>query len=359
MELWLALKLILGNKKKAVFPFLAVTLGITALIITLSISLGGKIVIEQNLSSLGGNRILIGGDTLSKRDMDMVENYPVVEYALFPGGRVKQDDTIFIAHSKKALKTLGLRNLNKNEVIIDKNQYKDKNIGGIIKLNVNSHERRFLIEDMYQEKNPFELMKKGNRIIMSQNEFQELFGIYKYNSMIISFCKDEEPSDYVNLLIKRLNRNRGGISNLKLLETPAVYKKIEKIKTMVNRTLSIIAFVSLALGAFGILNLIGNNVAGRSGHIGILRAMGMKINNIIKIFIFEALIISIIGSFTGIILGITGSIIIGKVIGIYPVFRLFQISVSLILSLGIGIIMGVYPTRQINKESVVKILKGE
>ena len=359
MELWLALKFILGNKKKAVFPFLAVTLGITSLIITLSISLGGKIVIEQNLSSLGGNRIMIGGDTLSKWDMDMVENYPVVEYTVFPKGRVEQDNNIFIAYSKKALKTLGLRDLNENEVIIDKNQFKDKNIGEIIKLNVNSYERRFLIEDMYEEKNPFELMKKGNRIIMSQREFQELFGIYKYNSMIISFYKGEDPNDYANFFIKKLNKYRGGNSNLKLLETPAVYKRIEKIKVMVNRTLSLIAFVSLALGAFGILNLIGNNVRGRSGHIGILRAMGMKINNIIMVFILEALTISIIGSFAGIVLGITGSMIIGKLIGIHPVFRFFQISVSLILSLGIGIIMGVYPTRKINKESVVKILKGE
>ncbi|MFA6708900.1 MAG: ABC transporter permease [Fusobacterium sp.] len=359
MELWLALKFILGNKKKAVFPLLAVISGITALIITLSISLGGKIIINENLSSLGGNRIIIGGDTLSKRDMDMVESYPFVEYAMFPGGRIEEDDTFYISYSKKALKTLNLKNLNKNEVIIDKNQYRDKHIGDTIELKINSYKRKFTVGDIYEEKNPFELMKNGNRIIMSQNEFQELFNIYKYNSMIISFNRDEDPGDYVQGLINRLNRNKGSYSNLKLLETPAVYKRIEKIKKMVNRTLGLIAFVSLALGAFGILNLIGNNVKGRSKHIGILRAMGMKINNIIKIFIFEALIISIIGSFTGIILGITGSIIIGKIIGIYPVFRLFQISISLILSLGIGIIMGVYPTRQINKESVVKILKEE
>ena len=359
MELWLALKFILGNKKKAVFPLLAVISGITALIITLSISLGGKIVIDQDLSSLGGNRIIIGGDTLSKRDMDMVESYPFVEYAMFPRGRVKEDNNIYIAYSKKALSTLALKNLNKNEIIIDKNQYRDKSIGDTLELKINSYGRRFLIKDVYEEKNPFELMKKGNRIIMSQGEFQELFNVYKYDSMIISFYKDENPDDYVQGLINRLNKNKGVYSNLKLLETPEVYKKIIKIKKMVNRTLGLIAFVSLALGAFGILNLIGNNIRGRSKHIGMLRAMGMKIDNIIKIFILEGVIISLVGSFVGIILGITGSFLIGKLININPVFNMFQLSFSLILSLGIGIIMGVYPTRKINRESVIKILKGE
>lgn len=359
MELWLALKFILGNKKKAVFPLLAVISGITALVITLSISLGGKIIIDENLSSLGGNRIIIGGDVLSKRDMDMVESYPFVEYVMFPGGRIEEDNTFYISYSKKALRTLGLKNLNNNEVIIDKNQYKDKHIGDTIELKINSYKRKFIVGDIYEEKNPFELMKKGKRIIISQNEFQELFNIYKYNSMIISFNRDEDPSDYVQGLINRLNRNKGSYSNLKLLETPAVYKRIEKIKKMVNRTLGIIAFVSLALGAFGILNLIGNNVKGRSKHIGILRAMGMNIKNIVKIFILEGVIISLVGSFVGIILGITGSFLIGKLININPVFNMFQLSFSLILSLGIGIIMGVYPTRKINRESVIKILKGE
>ncbi|MDP0506687.1 MAG: FtsX-like permease family protein [Fusobacterium sp. JB019] len=359
MEFWLALKMILGNRRKVIFPLFAVISGITALIITLSISRGGEMIINNNLSSLGENRIIIGGDSLSRRDMNMIENYPFVEYAMFPRARVRVDDVIFIGYSKKALKTLGLNNLKNNEIIIDKNQYKDKNIGDVLLLTINNFERKFIVKDLYEEKNPFELMKKGYRIIVSQNKFQELFNIYKYDSMIISFDKDENPEDYAQGLINKLKLSKGGYSNLRLLETPEVYKKVVKIKKMVNRTLGIIAFISLALGAFGILNLIGNNIKARSKHIGILRAMGMGIKNITKVFILEAVIISSVGSFVGIFLGITGSFVIGKLISIYPVFNLFQISLSLLLSLGIGIFMGVYPTRKINSESIIKILKGD
>ncbi|MFK4785451.1 ABC transporter permease [Fusobacterium sp. MFO224] len=359
MEFWLALKMILGNKKKVIFPLLAVISGITALIITLSISRGGEMIINNNLSSIGENRIMIGGDSLSKRDMDMIENYPFVEYAMFPRARVKLEDTYFIAYSRKALKTLGLNNLRNNEIIIDKKQYKDKNIGDVLSISLNGNERRFIVRDMYEEKNPFELMKEGYRIIVSQDEFEELFNMYNYDSMIISFDENENPEDYVQGLINKLSLNKGGYSNLRLLETPEVYKKIVKIKKMVNRTLGIIAFVSLALGAFGILNLIGNNIKARSKHIGILRAMGMEKNNVVKTFILEAVIISLVGSFIGIFLGVTGSFLIGKLINIYPVFNVFQILFSLLLSLGIGILMGVYPTKRINSESIIKILKGD
>lgn len=359
MELWLAIKFILGNKRKMIFPFMSVLVGIMSLVITLSLSKGGEELINNSLSSLGENRILIGEDVLTKYDMEIIESYPFVQYALFPQGRIKEEGNIFIAYSKKALNKLNLNYLKDNEVIIDKNQYPKKEIGDIISFKINDQRREFYVKDIYQEKNPFELMKKGNRIIISQENFEKLFNKRIYNSMIISFYENENPEDYAGPLINKLKENTFGKSNLKLLETPKVYKKIIKIKKMVKITLSIISIISLSLGAFGILNLIGNNIKARSKHLGILRAMGMSKRRIVKVFLFEASIIALIGSLLGIILGILGSYLIGKLINIYPVFNITQILISLLLSIGIGITMGMYPTKKINKESVVKILKGD
>lgn len=355
----MALKFILRNKKKAAFPLLSVIAGISALIITLSISNGGKEMIANDLSSLGENRVIIGGDILSTRDMKLLENYPFVQYTMFPEATLNEGEIKYIGYSKKAIKTLGLRSIKKNEVIIDKNQFPNVKMGEVISLKVNNYNKKFVVKDFYKEKNPFKLMKKGKRVILSQETFQMFFEKYNYRQMIVSFESDENPNDYINFLMDQIKRNKGVSYNIEVLETPEVFKKVIKIKKMVNITLKIISVVSLLIGAFGIFNLIGNNIKMRSSYIGILRAMGMETRRIVRIFILESSIIASLGSIIGIILGTLGSFIIAKLININPVFNIFQISLSLFLSLSMGILLGVYPTRSLMEENIVEMLKGE
>lgn len=148
MELWLAIKFILGNKRKMIFPFMSVLVGIMSLVITLSLSKGGEELINNNLSSLGENRVLIGEDVLTKYDMEIIESYPFVQYALFPQGRIKEEGDIFIAYSRKALDKLNLNYLKDNEVIIDKSQYPKKEVGDIMSFNVNDKRRDFYVKDI-------------------------------------------------------------------------------------------------------------------------------------------------------------------------------------------------------------------
>ena len=88
--------MLLGNSKRAIFPFLGVVGGITALIMSFSLGAGGEEIISTNLSAIGSNRIMIGGQEMSARDMQIIENYPFVEYTLFPGARENSGNNIFI-----------------------------------------------------------------------------------------------------------------------------------------------------------------------------------------------------------------------------------------------------------------------
>ena len=57
---------------------------------------------------------------------------------------------------------------------------------------------------------------------------------------------------------------RQGINQIRLLETPEVYKRIIKIQKMVRNTLGALAFISICLGGFGIMNLIAGGVKART-----------------------------------------------------------------------------------------------
>lgn len=357
MIFWFACKMLLGNRKRAIFPFLGVVGGITALIMSFSLGAGGERIISTNLSAIGSNRIMIGGQEMSIRDIQIIENYPFVEYALFPGARENSGNNIFIGYSQKALMALGLTTLGDREVILDKNQFPDKQPGDKVDLVTESGIRSFAVAGIYEEENPFELMKQGNRIIISQGYFERLFGKYRYNELIVSFNKDEDAEDLIPLVLKKFNEDRRGYGQVRLLETPEVYKRVVKIQKMVKNTLAILSFISLCIGGFGIMNLIAGGIRARTGHIGILRAVGMSREDIVKIFLAEGVIISIIGSFSGVIIGVVGAILSGKLIMIPPQFNISQILLALVISLIFGVGMGVYPAKKAGNIAITDALR--
>ena len=321
MKLWFAYKLLIGNWKRAIFPLLGVTGGVIALIMSLSLGAGGEKIISNDLSAMSDNRIMIGGANMDMRDMQIIEGYPMVQYAVFPEARIETEGNIFKGYSPKALAVLGLNQLNDREVILDKNQFPESKRGDKIRISINNREYEFIIRNIYEEKNPFELMKQGNRIIISQSYYQRLFERYTYKQLIVAFDKNEDVEEYIPYILKKFNQDRGGFERVTLLETPEVYKRILKIQKIVKNSLGILAFVSLCLGGLGIMNLIAGGVRARTVHIGILRAMGMNKEDVIKLFLTEGIIIAIAGTVCGIIFGIIGSFIIGKIIIIPPVFK--------------------------------------
>ena len=144
MIFWLAYKMLLGNLRRAIFPFLGVVGGISALVLSLALGDGGERMITTNLMAIGNNRIMLGGDELSKRDIQILENYPFVDYVFFPEARKYDGNNIFRGYSKKALMAMGLNsNLGNMEVILDKNQFPDVGIGDKNRINYRGWKKKF------------------------------------------------------------------------------------------------------------------------------------------------------------------------------------------------------------------------
>ena len=87
MKFWMAFRFLKGNLERAAFPLMAVIVGAMSLVMTLSLGDGAKNIIDKDLSAIGGNRILVGGGSLSSKDLELIERMPFVEYAVFPEKR--------------------------------------------------------------------------------------------------------------------------------------------------------------------------------------------------------------------------------------------------------------------------------
>lgn len=354
---WLATKLLLGNLKRAIFPYIGATAGVAALIIAFSIGAGGEKLISNNLMAIGDNRIMLGGTDFSERDMEILENYPFVEYTAFPDARVTKNNNIFIGYSQRALNKLGLPIPREREIIVDKNQFPDKKVGDVVQVDIDDRTYSFFIIALYTEENPFELMKQGNRIIISQAYFEKLFNKYNYDKLVISFNEDENAEDLIPILLKKFNSDRNTQNKIKVLETPELYKKIIKIQTMVRSTLFTLAALSLILSGLGIMTLISSGIRARTAHIGILRAMGMAKNKVVQVFLIEGVIISIVGTITGTIIGILGAIFGGKLIMIPPKFDIGEILMAVLIALVVGVLMGMYPAQKAGNMNITDALR--
>ncbi|MGL5577561.1 MAG: hypothetical protein ACRDB7_00430, partial [Fusobacteriaceae bacterium] len=79
----MAYRFLRGDVGRAAFPLIGVVVGAMALSMTLSLGDGAKRVIDKDLAAIGSNRILLGG-SFSKRDLELVERLPFVEYGILP-----------------------------------------------------------------------------------------------------------------------------------------------------------------------------------------------------------------------------------------------------------------------------------
>lgn len=137
------------------------------------------------------------------------------------------------------------------------------------------------------------------------------------------------------------------------------------ITSALTAFLAAVAAISLVVGGIGIMNIMLVSVTERTKEIGLRKAIGATNKNILTQFLLEAVILTGLGGVIGIILG-SGlsyiiSIIISKFAGLDWTFT-FPISAAIlgiVVSSLVGLIFGIYPARQAAKKSPMEALRYE
>jgi putative ABC transport system permease protein len=120
-----------------------------------------------------------------------------------------------------------------------------------------------------------------------------------------------------------------------------------------------IAGISLLVGGIGIMNIMLATVLERTREIGIRRAIGARQADIIRQFLTEAVLISIVGGLIGILFGFTLSQVIAKAAGWSTVVTATSIGVAFGVSVGIGLLFGIYPAVQAAKLDPIEAIRYE
>ena len=113
----------------------------------------------------------------------------------------------------------------------------------------------------------------------------------------------------------------------------------------VSKFLLALAGITLAVGCFGVVNTMLAAVHERIRDIGIMRAVGASRNQIIKIFLYEAIIVGIVGGFLGYVVGTLLAYVVGPLIfgGVAVTYVPQYFLPALALATFIAVVATVYP----------------
>ncbi len=129
--------------------------------------------------------------------------------------------------------------------------------------------------------------------------------------------------------------------------------------------MGLIVGISVVVGGIGVMNVLLISVTQRTKEIGLRKAVGSKKADIYVQFLSESMVVSLFGTIVGIVFGIVTSLTIAPIvhqiieIPFSPAFSLLTISIITIFSLLIGILFGTYPAYKASQLSPIDALRRE
>ncbi|PKM77921.1 MAG: multidrug ABC transporter substrate-binding protein [Firmicutes bacterium HGW-Firmicutes-15] len=120
-----------------------------------------------------------------------------------------------------------------------------------------------------------------------------------------------------------------------------------------------IAGISLAVGGIGIMNIMLVSVTERTREIGIRKAIGANRKVILAQFLTEAVMLSLLGGIIGILLGIGSAAFIGAVSPLPTAITVTPVVYSFVFAMMVGVVFGVYPARKAASLNPIDALRYE
>ena len=185
-----------------------------------------------------------------------------------------------------------------------------------------------------------------------------------YLRMIYVVGNDENGIDRLQSDIENLLRVRHGIKDTNLDDfniqnMNSIMETMEETTGTLTLFLGAVAAISLVVGGIGIMNIMLVSVTERTREIGIRKALGATYFVIVTQFLIEAVVISLMGGLIGIALGIGASKLIGVASGMSTVISVPTIVLSFAFSMAIGLVFGIYPARKAAKLNPIDALHYE
>lgn len=390
-SLKMAWNAIASNKMRAFLTMLGIIIGVTALVVMVSLVNGATGAVTSEISNLGNDMIIASvmddkGDPLRIEDIEELEKDPALlelsalgQMSAKAKRREKEANVTVYGTLASYLKIQGLKVEygryiktadveNRSDVCVLSYEAADKLFGNseVIGEDVSLNGRSFVIIGVLEEsESMMSSMMTGTAVYIPFSVEARMAG----QPYITSFYASSADPNRLDLaenavrdyMMKRFNRDEDAFS---IINMSSVMDAMATITDTLSLLLGGIAAISLLVGGIGIMNIMLVSVTERTKEIGIRKAIGATRGNIMSQFLIEALMISLIGCVIGLalswgILELVTIIASGSAMSISFKMSADVVTLAVLFSSAIGLAFGLYPANKAAKRHPIEALRYE
>jgi len=396
----LALRALARNKMRSALTMLGIIIGVGAVIAVVSIGQGAQYIVQQGIQAMGTNAVFIsagsnraggvrqgygGVRTLTVDDMNAIlQEIPLIKQAApalssrqqvvygnqnwntsitgttpnyfdirtwpVQAGSAFSDEEVDLAANVCVLGTTVERIL-----FVDENP-----IGKTIRIG----NLPFRVDGVLESKGQNVTGQDQDDVIFAPyTTVQRKISGITWLQFIAASAVSQEASvaavGPITSLLRERHRIRNGDDDF-LIRTQADIADLQnQTQSTMTYLLGGIASVSLLVGGIGIMNIMLVSVTERTREIGVRMAVGATEDDVRRQFLVEAVTLSMMGGFIGIILGLIGSALISNLLSWPTLISGKAIIAAVIFSAAVGIFFGYYPAHKAAQLDPIEALRYE
>lgn len=383
---------IFRNKLRTFLTIGGIFVGVLSVVIISTIGQMGTDTIDRELIKMGMDSVIISGDKnnetgLSRDDMDAVRTVSTVANAmplmyLMSKTNIRDEisDCMMWGINQDAGSIIELevthgRLINKGDItscarvcVLDEkiameHYHRTNIVGKTISVRIN---------DMYEDFEVVGIVKNGVNLIQNMlggiipdfvyvpySTMSDLSNQTYYDEIAVKLTPGSDMSKITQQINDVISKSRLSHADLRIENLLKQRHQLNNILGIVTVVLSIIAGISLFVSGLSIMTIMLVTVNERTREIGIKKSIGATNRDIMKEFLIESILITIIGGALGVTVGILLSLIGCSIFNLVPAINFGFIFGIMGLSVIIGLVFGVYPATRAARLNPVEALRCE